>query len=545
MKIFVLFFVLFIGVFASCKRKNADVERPKLVIGVVIDQMRWDYLYRYYDRYGNNGFKRILRDGYECRQASINYLPSFTAPGHTCIYTGSVPSIHGIAGNDWVDRLTGKVTYCVDDNTVKTTGDESEAGSMSPANLLTTTVTDELRLATNFKSRVYGVALKDRASILPAGHLANAAYWYNEKTGNFVSSTYYKNPNPDWLKAFNKRKCGDSLVKTGWDLLYDVDTYVQSTADSTPYEGAFKWEQAPVFPRRFDTLPEDVRNGLVKMIPAGNTFSILMAKACIEGESLGKGEATDFLALSLSSTDYVGHRFAPNSMETEDTYLRLDKDIADLIKYLDRRYGRNKYLMFLTADHGGAHNPQFLTDNGVPAGVEAASATADLNSSIKLAFGIDSLVTFTENYQICLNEALLAASGLDRETIRVSIMSWLRDMPQIAYVIDMENVWRNTVHEPIRTMAINGYHKTRSGSIQIILNPGWYDNGGRISGTTHGTWNPYDTHIPLLWYGWHIPKGSSSEPVNMTDIAPTIADLLHIQMPNGCIGKPIQGVLRK
>ncbi len=542
MRVYTLFIVLLICLFSSCDHKRGGVKRPKLVIGIVVDQMRWDYLYRYYDRYGSGGFKRLLKNGYECRRTMINYLPTYTAPGHACIYTGSVPAIHGIAGNDWMDGLDGKLRYCVDDSAARP-GDGTEGRSMSPANLLTTTVTDELRLATNFRSRVYGVALKDRSSILPAGHLANAAYWYNDKTGNFVSSTYYKNPNPQWLQAFNKRQVADSFVSKGWELLRDAESYVQSTKDSSAYEGAFKWEGSPVFPHKFDGLKGSERNAVIKTIPGGNTFSIMMAKACIEGERLGKEGETDFMALSLSATDYVGHRFAPNSMEIEDTYLRLDKDIAALLKYLDRTYGRNGYLLFLTADHGGAHNPKFLLDNGVPAGIEPGTATAELNNSIKLAFGIDSLITFTENYQICMNEARITAANADRELIRASVIKWISDMPEVAYVVDLENMYRTPLPEAIRTMVVNGYHKHRSGSIQVILNPGWYDNGGRYTGTTHGTWNPYDSHIPLLWYGWHVPKGHTSEVVNMTDIAPTIADLLHIQMPNGSIGKPIREIV--
>ncbi|MBX2907121.1 MAG: alkaline phosphatase family protein [Taibaiella sp.] len=532
----------FIALF-SCRTRQVD--RPKIVVGIVIDQMRWDYLYRYNSRFGNDGFRRLLKDGFECRNTFINYLPSYTGPGHACIYTGSVPSMNGIAGNEWTDNVTGIDHYCVDDSTVKITGDHQDGTSMSPANLLTTTITDELRLATNFKSRVYGVALKDRASILPAGHLANAAYWYNDKTGNFVSSTYYKNPTPNWLAEFNRRREGDELVKQGWDLLYDKESYTQSTADDNSYEGAFDWEAKPVFPRRFDTLSVRTRNGLIKSIPAGNTFSIKMAKACIEGEQLGRGDETDFITLSLSSTDYVGHRFGPNSIEMEDTYLRLDRDIADFLKYLDHRFGRNHYLVFLTADHGGAHNPHFLTDNKVPAGLQTEATTAKLNASAREVFGVDSLVMVNENYQVSLNESAVSKATFDRETIRASIVEWLRNMDGISYVIDMEHLDRTPVPEPIRTMAVNGYNRNRSGSILIIPSPGWFDNGGKPTGTTHGTWNPYDTHIPLLWYGWHIQKGNTSEKVYMTDIAPTLADLLSIQMPNGCIGASKLNLMKK
>ncbi len=539
-------FLIFISVVASvisCKKSNKEVARPKLVIGIVVDQMRWDYLYRFYGRYSNDGFRRLLSKGYECRQTTINYLPSYTAPGHACIYTGSVPAIHGIAGNDWYDAGTGEVHYCVDDTSVTATGDKGEGYSMSPANLLTTTITDELRLATNFRSRVYGVALKDRGSILPAGHLANAAYWYNDKTGNFISSTYYKNPNPQWLQFFNKRRVGDSLVQLGWDLLYKPESYINSTADASPYEGPFKWETTPTFPRRFDTLTPKTRNTVLKSIPAGNTYSIMLAKACIEGEKLGKSGSTDFLTLSLSSTDYIGHRFAPNSIEIEDTYLRLDKDIADLLQYLDRKYGKNNYLIFLTADHGAAHNPQFLTDNKVPAGASATDITVEINNYLSSIYGLDSIVAFTDNYQICLNELLFTRYTLSRPDVRNTIMKWLKARAEVAYVIDVENQEIAHVPEPIRSMVMNGYHASRSGGIQIILKPGWFNGQGHTTGTTHGTWNPYDAHIPLLWYGWHVPHGATSMPVGMTDITPTLADMLHLQMPNGCVGKPILPLL--
>ncbi|GAA4460571.1 alkaline phosphatase family protein [Nemorincola caseinilytica] len=541
-KLLILLIIIF---FCACRHDRDQVNRPKIVVGIVIDQMRWDYLYRYYERYGHSGFRRLLRNGYSCNNTSISYLPSYTAPGHACIYTGSVPAIHGIAGNDWVDRRTGAKWYCVQDTSVTLTGGDTKGQPMSPANLLTTTITDELRLATNFASRVYGVALKDRGSILPAGHLANAAYWYSEHTGGFISSSYYKDPEPEWLKAFNNRKTGDSMVQEGWYPLYDISTYTQSTADSTPWEGPFKWEKAPVFPHRFDGLDEEKRRAVIKSIPAGNTYTLMMAKACMQGESLGKGSATDMITISLSSTDYIGHRFAINSIEAEDTYLRLDRDISDLLLYLDKTYGRNGYLVFLTADHGAAHNGGFLAANGIPAGIEGDGVMDGLNGYLHQTLGLDSIVTFMSNYQVCFDEVRIAASGKDRETVKLTAMAWLNAQPNVAYAIDMENIWRNTVPEPIRTMAVNGYHNHRSGSIQVVLNPGCYNGDGHTTGTTHGTWNPYDSHIPLLWYGWHIKRGASDEPVHMTDIAPTLASLLHIQMPSGCVGKPIIGLKKE
>ncbi len=568
----------------SCKHRQATVKKPKIVIGLVIDQMRWDYLYRYFDLFGPDGFKRLMKDGYNCQNTMINYLPSYTAPGHACIYTGSVPSINGITGNNWIDNQTGGGCYCVDDAKVHLPDDDTKAPSMSPATLLTTTITDELRLATNLRSRVYGVAIKDRGSILPAGHLANAAYWYNDKTGNFTTSTYYPNQNPAWLQAFNKRRGGDSLVKKNWLLLDSPKVYAgQSTTDANAYEKGYKGEKSPEFPHVFDTLPESERNSVLKSIPAGNTYSFMMAEACMDGEQLGMKGETDFMALSLSSTDYIGHQFGPNAMETEDMYLRLDRDIAGFLKYLDTKYGRDNYLFFLTADHGGAHNATYLQDKDVPAGVTDVNTAADLNTYLKGQFGRDSIVIGIVNSQVFLNNLLFAdarpgvdvtpneeaisykvvkyrhgrrktvivkkniskpvVARLDRDKIKQAIIQWLGKRPEVSYAIDMEDMDKTPVPEPIRTMAINGYNKQRSGVIEIILNPGWYDNGGKTTGTTHGGWNPYDAHIPLLWYGWHIHKGETHNAVNMTDISATLAALLNIQMPNGCIGKPINGVV--
>ncbi len=553
MKGFKLFIILLIVGISSCCRQHPKPDKPKIVIGLVIDQMRWDYLYRYADLYGKDGFKRIMGEGFNCQNTSIDYLPSFTGPGHACIYSGSVPSINGIAGNNWIDNQTGRNWYCVDDDNVRLAGDTSKKPSYSPRNLITTTITDELRLTTNFRSHVFGVAIKDRGSILPAGHTGNAAYWYDDNTGNFVTSTYYDKQfqKPGWLDTFNKRDLADSLTKPGWTLLKNQNVYIQSTSDSNVYEEGFKGETEPVFPHQFKQLAKSDRLKTLKSIPAGNALTFYMAEACIMGEKMGRGSDPDFLCVSLSSTDYAGHQFAPNSVEVEDMYVRLDIQIADFMSFLDKIYGRGNYLFFLTADHGGAHNPQFLKDHNIPAGA-GPNVTANLNSYLKDEFKKDSpLVRGVVNYQVFLNEQYIAGDkSLHREEIKTSIRNWLLNsstmrynMP-LSFVIDMEDLNKTAVPEPIRTMAINGYNLNRSGCLQLILNPGWFESD-RFTGTTHGAWNPYDSHIPLLWYGWHITKGETNRPVNMTDISATLAALLHIQAPNGCIGKPITEITDK
>ncbi|MES2702496.1 MAG: alkaline phosphatase PafA [Bacteroidota bacterium] len=543
MKKYVLFTACLLLGGAAYSQKKGGADRPKIVVGMVIDQMRWDYLYRYYDRYTEGGFKRLMGKGFNCQNAMINYLPSYTAPGHACIYTGSVPSIHGIVANDFIDNFTCNSVYCVMDNSVHIINNgDTGLSSMSPANLLTTTITDELRLATNFKSRVYGISAKDRGSIIPAGHLASGAYWFDENTGNFVSSTYYKNTRPAWLSGFNKRKVADSFMKYDWQLLYPDATYTQSITDANKYEGNFHGEATAAFPHKFSGLTGKDKYHTFLSTPGGNDIVLMMANACIDAEALGQGSSTDFLAVSLSSTDYIGHQFGPNAVETEDAYLRLDRELATFLEGLDRRFGKNNYLLFLTADHGAAYNPQYLLDEGVPAGF-LKNIKGDINTMLKSKFGKDSIVFAALNYQLYLNEPYLAKNNIDREKVKDAVVAYVNTKPEIAFVADMENMDRTAIPEPIKTMIVNGYYRGRSGVLQMIPNPGWFSGYG-TTGTTHGTWHPYDTHIPLLWYGWNIPKGETHAVINMTDISATLAALLHIQMPNGCVGKPITDLVK-
>ena len=541
MKRFFLFLILLAATTASHAQR--PVPRPKLVVGIVVDQMRWDYLYKYYNRFGQDGFKRLIGEGFNCQNTFINYLPSFTGPGHSCIYTGSVPSIHGIAANDWIENKTGRHVYCTEDDAVLPVGGSSTWGRMSPRNLRVSSITDELRLATNFHSRVYGISLKDRGSILPAGHLANAAYWYDDSTGNFFTSNYYTDKLPEWLNKFNARHLPDSLIKQPWEPLYPANTYTQSLPDNNRYEGLMKGEKEPSFPHNMSVYIGRDYNA-IRRTPAGNTFSFKMAKACINGTTLGQQGECDFLALSLSATDYVGHQYAPNAMEIEDLYLRLDQDIASFLRYLDEHIGEGQYTIFLTADHGAAHNSLYLDDIKLPGGnAKFGTLQSGLLTYLKQTYHTDSMIRSLDNYQVYFNEGKIASGKIDRVALRHNICKWLEDQPGMAYAVDVENLSNATIPNSLREMILNGYDRKRSGSIQIIMEPGWY-SGYALTGTTHGTWSPYDTHIPLLWYGWGIKKGETNRQVNMTDISATLAALLHIQMPNGCIGKVIEEVIK-
>lgn len=536
------FFSFFLLLTVSTTAQTSP-SKPKLVVTIVADQMRWDYLYRFYERYGNDGFRRLMNDGFRCENAMINYLPAYTAPGHACIYTGTIPSVHGMAGNNWIDNFSGRNWYCVEDTTVQPVGGSRKASLMSPRNLLASTITDELRLATNMRSRVFGIAIKDRGSIIPAGHIPNGAYWFDDSTGNLITSSYYEDTLPSWLVRFNEQRLPDQYLRTPWEPLYPLESYRQSLQDNNPYEGSINRSGGTGFPHILtEKSGRDYK--AFRRIPAGNTYTLDAAKACIEGNALGSLDVTDFLALSLSSTDYIGHIFTPNSIEVEDTYLRLDQDLGDFLRYLDKQVGKDNYLIMLTADHGGAHNARYLQDIGIPAGNESKSILEkELKAHLLASFGTDSLFLSADNYQVFLNEQKIISSGTDKKKLKESIRTWLYQRPQVAYVMDMEDLNSTAVPEPVRTMAINGYNRIRSGSMLIVNNPGWYYSG-IPTGTTHSTWHPYDTHLPLLWYGWGIPRGKSYRTIYMEDIAPTLAALLLIQMPNGCTGKVIEEMFR-
>ena len=531
---------------STSQAKSSDVPRPKLVVGIMVDQMRWDYLYRFYERYGNGGFKRMLNEGFSCENAYINYVPSVTGIGHATVYTGSVPAIHGITGNDWIIQATGKTMYCAADSTVQTVGSNSgSAGKMSPVNLLSTTMTDELRLATNFRSKVISIASKDRGAILPGGHTANAAYWYDGNSGNWITSTYYMKALPTWVSNFNGQKYPEKYLKQDWNTLYPINTYLQSTNDDVPYEGKFAGMSTSTLPvKTSDMLSQGM--GLVTSTPYGSSLTLDLARAAVDNEELGADAITDFLAISVSSPDYIGHQFGPNSIEVEDTYLRLDRDLAKLFSHLDTKVGKGNYTVFLTADHAVQHNSGFLADNKIRTGVfESSTVLEQLNTALEAEFKVKDIAKSFSNYAVSLNNAAIASNKLSESAIKNSSIKFLKKQKGVAFVIDIENAQSATIPAIYKEKIINGYHPERSGVIQIILEPAWYSGSSqRSTGTTHGTINPADTHIPMVFMGWGIKQGKTNNIYNMTDIAPTISGILRIQEPNGNIGKAVNEALK-
>ena len=471
---------------------HAQVNRPKLVVGIVVDQMRWDYLYYYNKEFVEGGFKRLLAEGYSCENTMIPYIPTVTAIGHSSIYTGSVPALTGILGNSFF--INGKNTYCCGDDNVQSVGSSSKEGKMSPRNLLASTIGDELKLATDFKSKVIGVALKDRAAILPAGHSADAAYWWDTSAGHFVTSTYYMDKLPSWAVEFNKKH----LQKPGSDI---------------------------------------------KSKPQGVTMTFDMAEAALKNERLGLGTETDMLAVSVSSTDIIGHMYSTRGPEIHDVYIQLDRDLARFFNTLDAQVGRGNYLVFLTADHGGSHNPNFMRSHKLAAGGFAGwDLTKEINKELQQSFGTKANFILGENaLRIYFDRKSIAEAGLELAKVKAKAKQLLEKKENITYVVDYDNVATQPIAQPIRERIINGYNRERGGDLLIITNPGWVNcpSSPDYKGTNHGLWNPDDSHIPLIFMGWGITSGATSHPTSMTDIAPSVCSMLHIQMPNACVGNPV------
>jgi predicted AlkP superfamily pyrophosphatase or phosphodiesterase len=544
--IFTAFLFSFIISFSQTTKPIAQNARPKLIVGIVVDQMRWDFLYRYYDRYSKGGFKRLMNDGFNCENTIIPYTPTVTAAGHTCIYTGSVPAIHGVVGNGWYDYTEKRDVYCSEDKSVQTVGATNDNGKMSPKNMLTTTICDELKLATNFRSKVFGVAIKDRGAILPAGHSADAAYWYDSKTGSFISSTYYFNELPKWTQDFNATNKTNSYYEKNWNTLYPINTYLQSDVDTNNYESTVLGDNQKGFPYDLKRFIDKKDFGKIRSTPYGNSLTFDFAKAALINEQLGKDSITDFLAVSFSSTDYIGHAFGPNSVEIEDTYLRLDKDLEAFLIFLDNQVGKGNYTLFLSADHGVAHVPGFLAKHKIPnGGVVGSESEKKLNAYLKEKFSVDSLCLGSGNYQFYLNHNLIEEKKLDYDDILKHTISFLQKINGVDRALEYADLQEAMLPKALKEQFINGYYPSRCGDVLVILKPGFIDDEYDKKGTTHGIWNPYDAHIPLLFFGNGIAKGKEYNKTYMSDIAPTLASLLHIQMPSGCIGNVVKEAIKK
>ncbi|MFC4721403.1 alkaline phosphatase PafA [Geojedonia litorea] len=517
--------------------------KPKLVVGIVVDQMRYDYLTRFYNRYGDGGFKRMIREGFNCKNNHYNYIPTYTGPGHASIYTGTTPKYHGIISNSWYDKDIKSTVYCAEDNDVQSVGTTGNTGQMSPKRMKTTTFADENRLFTQMRGKTIGISIKDRGSILPAGHSANAAYWlHGMDQGHWISSSYYMESLPKWVKEFNASPTAKSYLKV-WNTLYNIETYTESGSDLNEFEWGFSGKETATFPYDLNALKD--KNGgydILKSTPYGNSLTTDFAIAALDGEALGKDEYTDVLTVSFSSTDYIGHNFGVNSKEVEDAYLRLDKDLERLFLALDKKVGRGNYTVFLTSDHGAIDVPAYLQSVKIPAGyLDTAKTRQQFNAFLQSKFNTSDIVENVSNDQVFLNKEMIKEMGLNLYDVQDIIANELINYDGIYKVFTGKTMATSSFTDGIEAMLQQGYNQKRSGDVLIMPDPAFISYGK--TGSTHGSGLNYDTHVPLIFYGKGIKQGSTVRRTEITDIAPTLSALLGISFPNGAIGQPLDFVL--
>ncbi len=522
----------------------AQSKKTQIVVGIVVDQMRFDYLFRYEKLYGENGFKRLLREGYSFENTHYNYFPTVTGCGHASIYTGTTPAYHGIVGNEWYSHEEEREVYCAEDASVKSLPDGSTNGFRSPKNLQCPTITDELRYASP-ASKVIGLSVKDRGAILPAGHAANWAFWYDNKSGNFISSTFYGTKLPEWLNKFNTEHRPDKILSKGWELLHPKSKYSSFVFDSNPYEIPIVKNGKTSFPHTFDAKDSLINKYFVFTPFANSTLTDLAIKT-IKEEKLGKRGETDFLALSYSSPDIIGHYFSTHSLELADCYARLDKDLEKMLNFLDTEYGSGNYLVFLTADHAVAENPRYLREN-FKADANAISSpkiAQVVDSALSIKFGKSNWVAYSGGEQVYFNQKTLAEKNMSSETVAEEAKKALMQLDGVFNVYSLKDLSDKSCADKTAKMAFLAAHPKLRSDLYVVLKPQWL-NGNEL-GTTHGSPFAYDTHVPLIFFGGEIPKGKKTvRRVEITDIAPTLALLLRLQMPACTIGEAISEVFEQ
>ena len=518
-------------------------DPPRLVVGIMVDQMRFDYLTRFWNEYREGGFKRLVAGGLNCRDHHFGYAPTTTGPGHASVYTGTTPAVHGIIGNNWFDKESEESVYCVSDSAQRSVGTESRAGEHSPHRMEVTTVTDQLRLHHQMRSKVIAIALKDRGAVLPGGHLANAAYWFEGgASGNWISSSYYMEALPQWVVEFNNSGAAASYKKP-WETLKKINTYAESGLDNVPYESPFAGEQAPVFPHDLPALWE--ANGgydILRPTPFGNSLTLDFALEAIRGEQLGADIITDFLAISFSSTAYVGDKFGVNSKEVQDTYLRLDRDLERLLEYLDEEVGKGEYTVFLTADHGAGEVPAYLRNLHVPAGyLDTGELRRKFSEFVQYTYGGTEIIKSFSGSQVFIDYQILRNLELSPQEVQETLAGELLGYEGIQQVYTAHQLRHTQFTEGIGVILQRGYHQKRSADIFLVPAP--ETTAYSPTGSTHGSPHIYDTHVPLIFYGKGIRNGELMRRTYIRDIAPTLSVLLGISFPNGTTGRPIAEAL--
>lgn len=532
---------------------NSQQNSPALVIGFIVDQMRPDYIYKYWDHFEEGGFKRLVNEGHTFRNAYFRHLQTSTGPGHAAQLTGASPSVHGLIGNNWYVRELGRNINVIEDvgSGYRGVGSLPDYnGEKSPGNMLTTTVGDELYMFTGERSRTIGISRKDRGAILPAGHTGHA-YWYENATGNFITSTYYMDELPGWMQEFNSRNLPQEYLTRIWEPLLPIEQYVESRPDNNPYEGTFPGMDTPTFPVDLAYLVEEhnQRPGLLNRTPFGDELLFELAIAAIEGEGLGRGGVPDILTIGLSATDAIGHRFGPGSKQLQDHMIRLDRYFAEFFDYLDREFGMENVLIFLTADHGAVYIPEYMSDLGIPTGHSNFEVTVGgqirqaVSDYMERVYGEDFLLSYSSK-SLYFDHDIMDQNGLDHVAVQKDIARFVLSLDAVGGSLTADALNNREFTEGIRSRAMHAYHQKRSGDVVLWLKPQTLSGTG-TSGTGHGSGWGYDTHIPLMFMGYDIWSGETYEKVYVSDIASTVAVFLHSSFPSGNIGNPLNEFLKQ
>jgi arylsulfatase A-like enzyme len=528
-------------------------SKPKLVLVIVVDQFRYDYLERFDDLFGNGGFRRLMNEGALFTNANYDYVPTFTACGHAAIFSGSVPALNGIVGNAWFDRESGKVRVMVADDSahlVTGKGLSAKGGAASPRTLIGTTIGDQMRLANNFQSKVVTVSLKDRAAVLPGGQRPNGAFWFSEADGEFVSSDYYFKELPAWVKTFDTADRADKYFGTKWERTLPAEAYRRAQAENLPLQRSALGSHFPYVVTGGEEKPGPKFYNAFMHTPFASEYLSEFGKAAVEAESLGADEYPDLLSISFSSPDLTGHYYGPDSQETEDTYIRLDRVIADLLSYIDKKVGLANTIIAVTGDHGVAPVPEYMRSKGFDAARVPGREVSDAaNKALGARFGEGKWVINFINDQLYLDQKLIAEKKVDpAEAERVAGEAALAADGVVNYFTRAQIVGGRMPAGPVARRVTNGFNRERSGDVWLITKPLWFFAEGELP-TTHGSAYNYDTHVPVMILGAGVRAGRYNGDCSPSDIAPTLAAMLGIEPPSNRTGRvlvealapPIQG----
>jgi predicted AlkP superfamily pyrophosphatase or phosphodiesterase len=523
-------------------------DKPRLVIGIVVEQLKYDQLEKFRDRLGENGIKRLINEGTYFRNASFEYMLTQSAPGHATISTGAEPSFHGITSDNWYLPLKNELIYCSKDSKVNPVGGSFEAGLHSPVNLQASTFSDELEMATNKTAKVFGVGMKENSAIFSAGHAADGAYWFDNTTGTWMSSTYYIDTLPVWVKDFNAMRYPESYLNSTWSLFRPSEDYADCLPDSNRFEAGFKGIN--YFPYDLKKLSTkgifNSRNdfSLLRETPFGNSFTTGFAVRLIEKEGLGKDDVTDYLSICYSSTDYIGHRFGPSSVEIGDAILRLDDEIKNLLTFINDSIGKKNVLIYFTAAHGISEIPAVLESNRIPAGYFMQNQALQLlRSYLNAVYGEGNWVKGYSERQVFLNRTLIEDARLPLEEVQKKVARFLVQFTGVAAAYPYFAFEANDFGNGNLKRIINNFNPQRSGDVIVTLNPGWVEKESDYV-TNHNSPYEYDSHVPMIWYGWTVNRASVARKVNMTDIAATLSSLCKVPYPNACTGEPLFEMFR-